>query len=49
MKRLLTVEHDQDSIFHLVDPTAFLEIDFEAEIVKALSSLFPEYWCGIFA
>lgn len=41
--------NNQDSIFHLVDPTAFLEIDFEAEVVKALNCLFPEYWCGVFA
>jgi hypothetical protein len=49
MKKLLTGECDEDNIFQLLDPTAFLEIDFEAEVVKALTCLFPDYWCGVFA
>lgn len=49
MKKLLTGECHPDNIFHLVDPTQFLEGDFEAEVVKALSCLMPEYMCGIFA
>jgi hypothetical protein len=49
MRKLLTGECNDDNIFQLVDPTAFLEIDFEAEVVKALTCLFPEYWCGAFA
>jgi len=32
-----------------MDPTAFVEIDFEAEVVKALTCLFSDYWCGVFA
>lgn len=49
MKKLLAGECNQDNIFQVVDPTAFLEIDFEAEVVKALTCLFSDYWCGVFA
>lgn len=49
MKKLLIGECHEDNIFNLVDPTGFLEIEFEAEVVRALSCLFPEYWCGVFA
>lgn len=49
MKTLLTGECHIDNIFHLIDPTSFVEIDFEAEVVKALSCLLPEYTCGVFA
>lgn len=49
MKKLVTGECHEDDIFSLVDPTAFVEIDFEAEVVKALACLQPEYWCGVFA
>ncbi len=37
MKLLMTGECIEDNIFQLVDPTAFVEIDFEAEVVKALN------------
>ena len=30
-------------------PLDFVEIAFEAEVVKALTCLFPDYWCGVFA
>ena len=49
MKKLLTGECHDDNIFQLVDPAAFVEIDFEAEVVKALTCLQPDYWCGVFA
>jgi len=49
MKKLLTGECNEDNIFQLADPTSFLEIDFEAEVVKALTCLFPDYRCGVFA
>jgi hypothetical protein len=49
MRQLLTGECNEDNIFQLIDPTAFLEIDFEAEVVKALTCLFSDYWCGVFA
>ncbi len=49
MKTLLAGECNEDNIFQLTDPTAFVEIDFEAEVVKALTCLFPDYWCGVFA
>lgn len=49
MRKLMIGECDQGSVFQLVDPTQFLEIDFEAEVVKALTCLMPEYRCGVFA
>jgi hypothetical protein len=49
MKKLVTGECNDDNIFHLVDPTGFVEVDFEAEVVKALTCLQPEYLCGVFA
>lgn len=49
MRKLLTGDCHEDNIFQLVDPTAFLEIDFEAEVVKALTCLMPDYACGVFA
>ncbi len=49
MKKLLAGECNQDNIFYLVDPTQFVEADFEAEVVKALTCLQPEYLCGVFA
>lgn len=49
MRKLLAGECHPDNIFHLVDPTMFVEGDFEAEVVKALSCLMPEYRCGVFA
>lgn len=49
MKRLMTGECHQDNIFQLVDPTQFVEVDFEAEVVKALTCLQPDYLCGVFA
>lgn len=49
MKKLMAGDCHDDNIFHLVDPTAFVEIDFEAEVVKALTCLQPDYWCSVFA
>jgi len=49
MKKLLTGDCHPDNVFCLVDPTQFVEGDFEAEVVKALSCLLPEYLCGVFA
>lgn len=49
MRKLLTGDCHDDNIFHLVDPTEFLEGVFEAEVVKAMSCLHAEYWCGVFA
>lgn len=49
MRKLLTGECHPDNIFQLVDPTTYVEGDFEAEVVKALSCLMPEYRCGVFA
>jgi len=49
MRTLLTGECKPENIFQLVDPTEFLEVDFEAEVVKALTCLFPNYFCGVFA
>jgi hypothetical protein len=49
MRKLLTGECHPDNIFHLVDPTQYIEGDFEAEVVIALTCLLPEYLCGVFA
>lgn len=49
MKRLMTGECDPDNVFDLVDPTLFYETSFEAEAIKALTCLMPDYLCGIFA
>lgn len=49
MRKLLTGNCHPDNIFQLVDPTQFVEGDFEAEVVKALTCLMPDYLCGVFA
>lgn len=49
MRKLLTGECHPDNIYHLVDPTTYIEADFEAEVVKALTCLMPDYQCGVFA
>jgi hypothetical protein len=49
MRKLLSGDCHDDNIFYLIDPTTFVEIDFEAEVVKALTCLQPDYWCGVFA
>jgi hypothetical protein len=49
MRKLVTGECNDQNVFHLVDPTTFVEVDFEAEVVKAFTCLQPDYWCGIFA
>ena len=49
MRKFLAGECRDENIYHLVDPTAFLEVDFEAEVVRALSCLQSEYWCGVFS
>ncbi|MCB2186035.1 MAG: hypothetical protein KQJ78_06425 [Deltaproteobacteria bacterium] len=49
MKKLVAGDCNNDNIFHLIDPTGFIESDFEAEVVKALTCLQPDYWCGVFA
>lgn len=38
-----------NNVFELVDPTSYLETAFEAEVVRALTCLQPEYRCGVFA
>jgi hypothetical protein len=40
---------DPENILHLVNPTEFLEGDFEAEVVRALGCLMPDYLCGVFS
>ena len=49
MRSLLVGECHPSNKFVIVDPTQFLEGDFEAEVVKALSCLEPEYLCGVFS
>jgi hypothetical protein len=36
VKKLLIGECHENNIFNLVDPTGFLEIEFEAEVVESL-------------
>ena len=49
MKTFLINECDLDTVFQLVDPTSFLEIEFEAAVVRALKCVYPQYWCGVFS
>jgi hypothetical protein len=49
LKKLMTGDCHQDNIFQQIDPTQYVEIDFEAEVVKALTCLYPDYLCGVFA
>jgi hypothetical protein len=49
MKRLIIGDCHPDNTYDLVDPTQFIEGDFEAEVVKAVGCLLPEYLCGVFA
>ena len=49
MRTLLTGACRPENIFQLIDSTELLEVDFEAEVVRALSCLLPDYFCGVFA
>lgn len=49
MTKLAVEDCRVESTFDLVDPTSFLETAFEAEVVKALTCLEQDYWCGVFA
>lgn len=49
MRRLVAGQCEVANVFDLVDPTGFRETDFEAEVVKALTCLQPDYKCGVFA
>ena len=49
MKSFVAGDCRKENVFQLVDPTEFIEIDFEAEVVKALTCLLPDYSCGVFA
>jgi len=49
MKTFLAGPCRPENVFSLVDPSSFLEIDFEAHVVRALTCLKPKYFCGVFA
>lgn len=49
MKKLLTGDCHDDNVYNLVDPTEFAETAFEVEVLKALTCLLPDYWCGVFS
>ncbi len=49
MRRLRTGACNDDNLFDIVDPTGFLEVAFEAEVIKALTCLEQDYWCSVFA
>lgn len=36
-------------MYEMVDPSTYYEIEFEAEVVKALCCLYPDYLCRVFA
>lgn len=48
MKKFFAGDCRRENIFHLVDPTEFMEMDFEAEVLLALNCLQPDYYCGVF-
>lgn len=48
MRAFVTGECRAENVYRGVDPAGFREIDFEAEVVKALCCLMPEYDCGSF-
>ncbi|WP_157622853.1 hypothetical protein [Solimonas soli] len=48
MKTFIAGACHPDSIFQAVDSSEFLEINFEAEVVKALCCIFRDYHCGVF-
>jgi hypothetical protein len=49
MKQFSDIDCRRENVFKQVDPTSFLEIEFEAEVVRALTCLLPNYFCGVFA
>lgn len=49
MRRLVTGECLEENKLDLVDPTMFSESQFEVEVVKALTCLNQDYWCGVFS
>src|ERR1700723_1024466 len=49
MKRFSDTECRKENVFRQLGPTAFSEIEFEAEVVRALTCLLPNYFCGVFA
>jgi hypothetical protein len=49
VRKLLVGQCHENNIYQSVDPTQYLEVDFEAEVIKALSCLLPDYFCGVFA
>jgi hypothetical protein len=49
MKHFSDSECRREGIFRQIDPSGFSEVDFEAEVVRALTCMLPEYFCGVFA
>lgn len=49
MKMLVVGDCTDKNVYRLVDPSQFVEVDFEAEVVRAFTCLLPEYMCGVFA
>lgn len=48
MKTFVAGACNPDSIYQAVDSSEFLEVAFEAEVVKALCCIFEDYHCGVF-
>lgn len=49
MKRIFLEGNGDDNTYFQVDPTDFYEIDFEANVVKAINKLLPDYFCNVFS
>lgn len=49
MKTFIAGACRPENMYQLVDPTTFLEIDFEMEVIRALTCALPAYFCGVFA
>lgn len=49
MKQFSDIGCSREGVFRQLDPTGFVEIEFESEVVRALTCLLPDYLCGVFA
>ena len=48
MKTLMIGECNYRNLYELNDPTEATEVEFEADVVRALSCLFPQYMCVVY-
>jgi hypothetical protein len=45
---LIVGECRPENVFRFLDPSEFLEAEFEPEVIRALCCAFPDYLCGVF-